>query len=87
MPEIFGTKLLCCVRSISPEKITRSPGIRVKTARSERRIALISTMPRSLPIWYCMKTMANRPEIVVRDEDRISGMDLERETMAASLGS
>ena len=50
-------------------------------------MALISTMPRSGPILYCMKTRANRPEIVVRELERISGMDFERESMAASLTS
>ena len=81
---IFGTKDLCFVFSMSPEKSISSPGIRVNTDRSDRPMALMRTIPMSAPILYCIKTRAKRPETVVSEEAQISGIDLESATMTAS---
>ena len=63
------------------------PGIKRNTDKRLRMIALIRTIPISAPIPNCMNSMATRPPIVVRELPVISGIDLDRATMQASLGS
>ena len=83
---ISGMKFLCFVFSICSENSMMTPGISRKTETRLIRIALIRTIPRSGPILYCMKVMAIRPPMVVREEPDISGIALERASITASLG-
>ena len=72
------------VLSISLLKSISRPGIRVKTDKRLKRIALISTVDKSIPILKCIKAKAARPDIVVRDEEEISGIALAKAAIQAS---
>ena len=79
-------KFLCLVFSIRPANTMIIPGIRRNTDKRLKIIALIRTIPISLPIPNCMNSMAIRPPIVVSELPDISGIDLERAMIHASLG-
>ena len=64
-----------------------SPGIRVNTDKRLSMIALIKTVARSRPIWKCIKARAARPDMVVREEEEISGIALLSAVMQASLAA
>ena len=60
------------------------PGMRVNTDSRLKRMALISTVAMSRPMPKCMKARAPSPEMVVREEELISGMAFARAAMQAS---
>ena len=62
-----------------------TPGISKNTAHRLKMIALISTIPISGPILYCIKVMAIRPPMVVRELPAISGIALLSAMITASL--
>ena len=57
----------------------------MNTDRRLSRIALISTVDKSIPIRKCINTRAPRPEMVVREEEEISGIALAKAAIQASL--
>ena len=61
-----------------------SPGMRVNTDSRLNRMALMSTVAMSRPMPKCMNARAARPEMVVSEEELISGMALDRAAMQAS---
>ncbi len=84
---ICGSSLRCPVLSISLLNNIRRPGISVKTDKRLNKIALIKTVDKSRPILKCMKARAARPDMVVREEEDISGIALESAAIQASLAS
>ena len=68
-------------------KSISSPGIRRKTVSMEHTIPLLRTIPISKPMRNCMSIRATRPEMVVREDEEISTMALDREEMSASRAS
>ena len=59
--------------------------MRVNTDKRLSIIALISTVARSIPIRKCINANDARPDMVVREEEEISGMALESAAIQASL--
>ena len=69
------------------ENMTISAGIRRNTVKRLMIMALVSTLPRSMPMPNCINISAIMPDTVVRLEEEISGMALLRATVTASMVS
>ena len=63
------------------------PGIRRNTEIMENMMPLARTIPISKPIRSCMSIRATSPDMVVRLEEEISTMALERAVISASRAS
>ena len=82
--DILGTKLRCCVLSISPPIVSSSPGMNRNTDSRLMIMAFMSATPRSRPMPNFMKVMANSPAMVVRLEELITTMDWLSDSTTAS---
>ena len=82
---ISGNNFLWPVLSINFENSINKPGIKVNTESNEQKIALIKTIAKSKPMPKCIKPKAAKPDIVVKDEDEISGIALDKAITQASL--
>lgn len=67
--------------------MTSNHGISINTDAILNIIALIRTIPKSNPILNCIRINANRPEIVARLLEEISGIALLKADITVSLGS
>ncbi len=82
---IRGRSLRCWVLSIRLLNSISSPGINVNTDKRLNRIALINTVARSSPMPKCINASAARPDMVVKEEEDISGIALASAAIQASL--
>ena len=81
---ILGIRFLWRFASIFLLNTISRPGIKVNTDSKLNRIALISTVAISRPMPKCMNAKAPKPEMVVREEELISGIALDNAAIQAS---